>query len=77
MEKNPHSFNVPVSNNTSLIYESGECSPYIMERRKSKVNFNNLMNNTNTNINANNSNNPNESPFYFFYCFCVFYFFCF
>jgi signal transduction histidine kinase len=63
--ENPHSYNALVSNNTSLIYESGECSPYIMERRKSKVNFNNLMNNTNTNINANNSNNPNESPFYF------------
>ena len=64
--ENPHSYNALVSNNTSLIYESGECSPYIMERRKSKVNFNNL-NITNTNINTNNSN---ESPFYFLKSLC-------
>jgi len=48
--ENPHQNYNPVSNNTSLIYESGECSPYIMEKKKTKSNVNNSkVNNENTN----------------------------
>ena len=39
--ENPHQNYNPVSNNTSLVYESGECSPYIMEKKKTKSNVNN------------------------------------
>lgn len=37
--ENPHQNYNPISNNTSLVYESGECSPYLMEKRKSKPNI--------------------------------------
>ena len=48
--ENPHQNYNPVSNNTSLVYESGECSPYIMEKKKTKSNVNNSkVNNENTN----------------------------
>ena len=48
--ENSHQNYNPVSNNTSLVYESGECSPYIMEKKKTKSNVNNSKgNNENTN----------------------------
>ena len=48
--ENPHQNYYPVSNDTSLVYESGECSPYIMEKKKTKSNVNNSKgNNENTN----------------------------
>ena len=48
--ENPHQNYNPVSNNTSLVCESGECSPYIMEKKKTKSNVNNSKgNNENTN----------------------------
>ena len=48
--ENSHQNYNPVSNNTSLVYESGECSPYRMEKKKTKSNVNNSKgNNENTN----------------------------
>ena len=61
--ENPHQNYNPVSNNTSLIYESGECSPYIMEKKKTKSNVNS------TGINQNLNNNT-HSTFYFLKTLC-------
>ena len=48
--ENPHQNYNPVSNDTSLVYESGEYSPYRMEKKKTKSNVNNSKgNNENTN----------------------------
>ena len=60
--ENPHQNYNSVSNNTSLIYESGEFSPYIMEKKKTK--------NVNNNFSSNNVNIYSHSPFYFLKTLC-------
>ena len=60
--ENPHQNYNSVSNNTSLIYESGEFSPYIMEKKKTK--------NVNNNFSSSNVNIYSHSPFYFLKTLC-------
>ena len=60
--ENPHQNYNPVSNNTSLVYESGECSPYIMEKKKTKSNVNNSK--------GNNENTTTHSTFDFLKTLC-------
>ena len=50
--ENPHQNYNPVSNNTSLIYESGEFSPYIMDKKKKNSNVNSTTNVQNTNTHS-------------------------
>ena len=50
--ENPHQNYNPVSNNTSLVYESGECSPYIMDKKKKNSNVNSTTNVQNTNTHS-------------------------
>jgi len=60
--ENPHQNYNQVSNNTSLVYESGECSPYIMEKKKTKSNVNNSK--------GNNENTTTHSTFDFLKTLC-------
>ena len=60
--ENPHQNYNQVSNNTSLVYESGECSPYIMEKKKTKSNVNNSK--------GNNENTTKHSTFDFLKTLC-------
>ena len=59
--ENPHQNYNPFSNNTSLVYESGECSPYRMEKKKTK---------TNNNQTGNNQISGNHSTFDFLKTLC-------
>ena len=59
--ENQHQNYNPVSNNTSLICESGECSPYIMDKNRPRQ--------INTEVNKNENSNT-HSPFDFLKTFC-------
>ena len=61
IENQHQNFN-PVSNNTSLVCESGEYSPYIMDKNRSRQ--------TNKEINKNEINSNTHSPFDFLKTLC-------
>ena len=61
IENQHQNFN-PVSNNTSLVCESGECSPYIMDKNRSRQ--------TNKEINKIEINSNTHSPFDFLKTLC-------